>query len=91
MRGGKDKDRIRSIFTNCLPSLGNLSDTIYNVGDMLHMSNQILEDQHTSLTTKVLPIYEALSKTDPKGELVLQKEMEAGYSKYESFLQVYIL
>ncbi len=57
---------------------------------MLGVSSQILEEQCISLKTKVLPIFEALSKTDLKEENQMQKEMELGCSKYESLLQVWL-
>lgn len=87
IRGGQDRDQVRSLFTSALPNLGNLTDTIYSIGDLLNVSNQNIEEQKKCFDSKILPIYESLSKIDLKEELQMQREMEQGYSKYESLLQ----
>lgn len=90
LRGNDDKDFGRSLFTTCLPSLGHIGDILFKAGEVISVSNRLLEDQKKHISESILGPLESLLEYDFQEEKTLHSEMELNCSKYESLLSQYL-
>lgn len=76
----------RSLFTNSLPNLAELSASLRIMSTTLLAMNNSYAELRTEIKQKVCPVFEELAQEDLTLEKKAKKEMETLYSSYEALL-----
>lgn len=80
---GREGGFSRCLFTNAFPTLGDLSESLRMIADLLIGINNVNEQLRENLKNDVLPLFEDLSKEDLSTEKLLEKKMLKGFDDYE--------